>query len=85
MLFFFSIENAHYYTDRFPARPYILEGYPKNITALVNATVVFDCPNIADIAPHIQWAKYRAFNDSDGNLKAKPDIIQFEVSNSKCK
>lgn len=65
--------------DRFPARPYIVEGHLINITAIVNETVTFNCPVLADIAVHVQWARYRAFNDTDGNLNARPDTIQLEV------
>lgn len=63
------------WADRFPARPYILEGYPLNKTAVVNGSVMFDCPTIADIAAHISWAKYLALNDTD----SRPNTLRFEV------
>lgn len=66
-------------SDRFPARPYILEGHPTNQTAIVNGNVTFSCPVIADIAAHITWAKYHAFNDTDTSFSSKPTTIKLEV------
>lgn len=65
--------------DRFPARPYIAEGFPTNITAVVSETVMFNCPIIADIAAHIQWARYHAFNDTDGLGPSKINATRLEV------
>lgn len=65
------------YTDRFPARPYILEGYLTNQTAIIGRSVNFSCPIISDIAAHIQWARYHANNDTDG---LKPNITAEQVS-----
>lgn len=65
--------------DRFPARPYILEGHPTNKTAIVNGNVTFTCPVIADIAAHITWAKYLAFNDTDDNFKNMSNTLRLEV------
>lgn len=62
--------------DRFPAKPYIIEGSPSNITTGVNSTAMFNCPTITDIAAHITWAKYLALNDSDGTA---PDTLKLEV------
>lgn len=72
-----TCHNTHHQIDRFPARPYILEGNPSNITIRVNETAIFNCPTITDIAAHITWAKYRAANDSDGN--DAPDASKLEV------
>ena len=33
------------------------DGYPQNVTALVNSTVKFSCPTISELEPHIQWVK----------------------------
>ncbi|KAL3289724.1 hypothetical protein HHI36_023122 [Cryptolaemus montrouzieri] len=41
--------------ERLPLKPYIEKDYPKNTTALVNTTVNFTCPIIADLEPYIQW------------------------------
>jgi len=43
--------------ERFPHKPIVVDGYPKNVTALVNATVKFSCPTISDLEPYIQWVK----------------------------
>lgn len=44
--------------ERFPSKPYIREGYPRNVTCLENTTyVVFECPPTADLEPHMTWYK----------------------------
>ncbi|KAI4479638.1 hypothetical protein M0804_011035 [Polistes exclamans] len=43
--------------ERFPHKPYINEDFPKNVTALVNSSVTFRCPIVADLEPYIQWVK----------------------------
>lgn len=35
--------------DRYPSAPVIMEGFPRNQTALENATVDFECPLISDL------------------------------------
>ncbi|KAL1385339.1 hypothetical protein pipiens_012960 [Culex pipiens pipiens] len=44
--------------DRFPARPYIKEGYLVNTTVLVNSTAQLECRTISDLEPHIEWIKF---------------------------
>lgn len=66
--------------DRFPARPYIKEDYPKNVTVLRNETAEFSCPVLSDLAEHITWVKAKAYNDSDGNIK--PGTVRLEVNHS---
>lgn len=63
--------------DRFPARPYIRENYPKNATVLVNTTVTFECPTISDLAAHIEWAKIHIRNESD--IDAFNKVQKLEV------
>ncbi|XP_055299555.1 fibroblast growth factor receptor homolog 1-like isoform X3 [Sitodiplosis mosellana] len=65
--------------DRFPAKPYIVDGSPANQTVIVNGSVTFSCLVIGDIASHITWAKYHAFNDSDGNWASNPNTVRLEV------
>lgn len=43
--------------ERYPHKPYVKEDYPRNVTALVNTTVMFNCPTYSDLEPHIQWVK----------------------------
>ncbi|XP_044765231.1 fibroblast growth factor receptor homolog 1-like isoform X2 [Coccinella septempunctata] len=45
--------------ERLPLKPYIEIDYPKNITGVVNTTVNFTCPIIADLEPYIQWIAIR--------------------------
>lgn len=68
--------------DRFPARPYILDDYPKNVTVLENSTAQFSCPVIEDIATHITWAKYKVFNDTDGNITPTTERLEVNPLNN---
>ncbi|KAL1114790.1 hypothetical protein AAG570_007614 [Ranatra chinensis] len=43
--------------ERYPHRPYIKEGFPQNVTILVNSTAVFHCPLLFDLEPYIEWLK----------------------------
>ncbi|PNF41482.1 hypothetical protein B7P43_G13295, partial [Cryptotermes secundus] len=43
--------------ERYPHKPYVKEDYPRNVTARVNTTVMFNCPTYSDLEPHIQWIK----------------------------
>jgi hypothetical protein len=43
--------------ERPPHKPYVVDGYPQNVTALVNATVKFSCPTYPELEPYIQWVK----------------------------
>ncbi|CAG9816876.1 unnamed protein product [Phaedon cochleariae] len=58
--------------ERFPTKPYIKEGYPMNLTVLVNTTATFECPQIfADLEPFIQWFRIKDhpnFTEEDSNL-----------------
>jgi hypothetical protein len=35
----------------------VVDGYPQNVTALVDATVNFSCPIISELEPYIEWVK----------------------------
>ncbi|PSN31292.1 hypothetical protein C0J52_27018 [Blattella germanica] len=43
--------------ERYPHKPYVKEGYPHNVTAIVNSTVSFECCTFSDLEPHIEWVK----------------------------
>lgn len=43
--------------ERFPHKPYIKDGYPHNVTALVNTSAVFECPIMSDLEPYLQWLR----------------------------
>ncbi|KAJ8986250.1 hypothetical protein NQ317_009957 [Molorchus minor] len=52
--------------ERFPSKPYIKEGYPKNLTVLENRTAIFACPQvIVDLEPYIQWFRVDRYTDID--------------------
>lgn len=74
------LQKSRTHTDRFPARPYILEGYLTNRTVIVGESVNFSCPIISDIAAHVQWARYHAINADDGDLTVKTNVTRIEVS-----
>lgn len=65
--------------ERYPHRPVIQDGFPKNITARPNATVTFSCPVIADLEVFIQWAKYPAFNDSDVKVWNNGSLLEVLI------
>lgn len=68
--------------ERYPSKPYIKEGYPGNITVLINETATLACPPVSDLEPHLYWLKViNATNDievgpSDAPI---PDGIVIEV------
>jgi len=35
----------------------VLDGYPHNVTAVVNTTVKFSCPTYSELEPHIEWVR----------------------------
>lgn len=50
-------------TERYPSKPYIKDGYPQNLTVLVNSNASFECPQmIVDLEPYIFWI--RSANDT---------------------
>lgn len=65
------------YVDRFPARPYIKEGFLLNTTVLVNTTATLECRTISDLEPHIEWIKFYIVDTANPNI---PDnITKLEV------
>ncbi|XP_022113938.2 fibroblast growth factor receptor homolog 1 isoform X2 [Pieris rapae] len=64
----------HVYTlhiqERYPSSPYIKEGYPGNITVLVNDTVQLQCPPVSDLEPLVYWI--RPFNSSLKDAEVGP-------------
>ncbi|XP_076295865.1 fibroblast growth factor receptor homolog 1 isoform X2 [Lasioglossum baleicum] len=54
--------------ERFPHKPYIKEDFPKNMTALVNSTVIFKCPIMSDLEPFIQWLKTAEYPGNEKNV-----------------
>ncbi|XP_047508210.1 fibroblast growth factor receptor homolog 1-like isoform X2 [Pieris napi] len=64
----------HVYTlqiqERYPSSPYIKEGYPGNITVLVNDTVQLQCPPVSDLEPLVYWI--RPYNTSLKDAEVGP-------------
>ncbi|XP_050314292.1 fibroblast growth factor receptor homolog 1-like isoform X1 [Anthonomus grandis grandis] len=71
--------------ERFPHKPYIKDGYPENVTALVNSSVQFECPQVvADLEPFVEWLFINSstdFNDSEHitGTKKKGNVFQPEL------
>lgn len=47
------------HAERFPAKPYIKEGFPQNTTVLVNTTAIFECPVVftETLEPYIEFLR----------------------------
>lgn len=77
----FKFKLRKYWLDRFPAKPYIPDGYPQNQTVIVNGNVTFECPVLEDIGTHITWAKHAIRNDgsTDSNSTTYLKSVPLEV------
>lgn len=66
--------------ERFPSKPYIKDGFPKNITALVNSTAKLECPQIiADLEPFLQWIRTNSsIMDSEDALPTSNVLQVFQ-------
>lgn len=62
-------------SERFPHKPYINEGFPKNTTAVLNSTVTFRCPIVSDLEPYITWAKVTEYPD-DQEISPQGILLQ---------
>ncbi|XP_026675993.1 uncharacterized protein LOC103524924 [Diaphorina citri] len=60
--------------ERYPHKPYIKDGFPSNITALVNSTAIFECPPLSDLEPHLKWLKVT--NVSEGEETPNGTLLQ---------
>ncbi|VVC95049.1 unnamed protein product [Leptidea sinapis] len=54
--------------ERYPSKPYIKEGYPGNITVLVNDTVQLICPPVSDLEPYLYWIRPSNYSIKDGEV-----------------
>ncbi|XP_008545784.1 fibroblast growth factor receptor homolog 1 isoform X2 [Microplitis demolitor] len=61
--------------ERFPHKPYINEGFPKNATVAINGTISFRCPIVSDLEPYIQWLKVAEYPD-DHEKTPKGKLLQ---------
>lgn len=69
-------------TERFPARPYISEGYPHNQTVVVNGTAKMECKFFSDLEPYVQWLKTDTpsfSNDENQTTFANSTIVQVFI------
>lgn len=65
--------------ERFPSAPIIRDGFPKNVTAIVNTTLAFECPLISDLGAHVQWTKVNA-SSQVSNSSFTNNVSKLEVS-----
>lgn len=63
-----------YLVERYPSSPYIKEGYPGNITVLVNDTVQFQCPPVSDLEPLVYWVG--PYNTSLKDAEVGPSPVE---------
>lgn len=59
---------ATVYLERYPSKPYIKEGYPGNITVLVNDTVQLSCPPVSDLEPYLYWVRPSNYSIKDAEV-----------------
>jgi hypothetical protein len=54
-----------------------MDGYPQNVTTLVNTTATFKCPTYSDLEPHIQWVKTpHMFEDGTDSLEVNDTVLK---------
>ncbi|XP_052757960.1 fibroblast growth factor receptor homolog 1-like isoform X2 [Galleria mellonella] len=54
--------------ERYPAKPYIKEGYPGNRSVLVNSTAELACPPFSDLEPVVLWFRLSNYSIKDGEV-----------------
>lgn len=64
------------YLERFPSKPYIMDGFPKNATVLVNSTTSLSCPLLSDLEPYIRWYAMEVGNETDWKNLPTDKLIQ---------
>lgn len=65
--------------DRLRSRPIIAEGYPKNLTLLVNMTGRFECKVLTDLEPFITWVKHDINGRNDSNITSSETVIRTSI------
>ncbi|KAL0819285.1 hypothetical protein ABMA28_008523 [Loxostege sticticalis] len=66
--------------ERYPSSPYIKEGYPGNLTVLVNDTVRLSCPPISDLEPQVYWLRTSNKTvDDEGKPLNTTIVIQKQI------
>ncbi|XP_075984549.1 heartless isoform X2 [Anticarsia gemmatalis] len=63
--------------ERYPSKPYIKEGYPGNITVLVNETATLSCPPVSDLEPYLYWV--RPYNYSMKDVEVGPSDMPIPI------
>jgi hypothetical protein len=66
-------------TERFPHKPYIKEGFPKNVTTLAGDLAVLQCPTLSDLEPYIQWLKVNFSQINDSFSIPQGVVVQVET------
>jgi len=70
-------------TERFPHKPYIKEGFPKNVTVLAGDLAVLQCPTLSDLEPYIQWLKVNFSQINDSLSVPQGMIVQVATQSQK--
>ncbi|XP_013166263.1 PREDICTED: fibroblast growth factor receptor homolog 1-like isoform X2 [Papilio xuthus] len=75
--------------ERYPSKPYIKEGYPGNVTVLVNDTVKLSCPPVSDLEPYSYWIRPSNYSLKDAEVGPSDapipagDVIESEDPSDK--
>jgi hypothetical protein len=76
------VRVVRFSTERFPHKPYIKEGFPKNVTALAGDLAVLQCPTLSDLEPYIQWLKVNFSQINDSFSIPQGVVVQVETQHS---
>ncbi|XP_059486028.1 fibroblast growth factor receptor homolog 1-like isoform X2 [Neocloeon triangulifer] len=68
--------------ERFPHKPYIKEGFPRNMTVVAGDLAVLQCPTLSDLEPYIQWLKVNISSTNDDSSVPQGVIVQSNVQPS---
>ncbi|XKL68838.1 hypothetical protein PGB90_006607 [Kerria lacca] len=67
--------------ERFPSKPYIKEGFQKNLTVVTNGRAKFSCPIISDQEVYVKWIKNPYVQTDDSTCIENGIILQNGTEN----
>ncbi|CAB3373127.1 Hypothetical predicted protein [Cloeon dipterum] len=68
--------------ERFPHKPYIKEGFPRNTTVVVGEIAALQCPTLSDLEPYIQWIKTNISTITDDSEFPQGVIVQTNTNST---